>query len=332
MASFIKGLFTEKPIFFEKDIPDLYGKVFIITGGTGGIGLELATMLFHANASRIYLLGRSDEAGETAKLSIASSAPPPEVNTRSTPGNDVVQFIHLDLSDLSSVKEASKTFLERETRLDIIWHNAAIMLAPEGSKSKQGHELTFSTNVLGPFLLEHFLTPVLIHTAKRSDASKESVRSCWAGSGDSVAPPGEDGIVWDDWGLDGPSYSGFDGRTRRYMQSKAANAILATQMALRYPELTTCGFNPGAIRTNIARHAPGILAAFHNLTAASPRYGELTEVYAGFAKEVAEANGCFVVPYGRIGKPHPIVQDGVEKRDGGERLWKLCDSLVSSFY
>ncbi|KAI1351517.1 hypothetical protein F5Y01DRAFT_121655 [Xylaria sp. FL0043] len=332
MASFIKGLFTEKPIFFEKDIPDLDGKVFIITGGTGGIGLELSTMLFHANASKIYLLGRSEEAGETAKLNITSSAPPPEVNPHTTPGNDVVQFMRLDLSDLSSVKEAAKTFLERETRLDIIWHNAAIMLAPEGSKSKQGHELTFATNVLGPFLLQHFLTPVLIHTAKLSDASKESVRSCWAGSGDSVAPPGEDGIVWDDWGLDGPSYSGFDGRTRRYMQSKAANAILATQMALRYPEFTSCGFNPGAIRTNIARHAPGILAAFHNLTAASPRYGALTEVYAGFAREVAEANGCFVVPYGRIGKPHPIVQDGIEKRDSGERLWKLCDALVSPFY
>ncbi|KAI1275266.1 hypothetical protein F5Y07DRAFT_370310 [Xylaria sp. FL0933] len=332
MASFIKGLFTEKPIFFEKDIPDLYGKVFIITGGTGGIGLELATMLFHASASRIYLLGRSEEAGESAKLSIISSAPPPEVNPRTTPDNDVVHFIHVDLSDLSSVKEAAKTFLERETRLDVIWHNAAIMLAPEGSKSKQGHELTFATNVLGPFLLQHFLTPVLIDTVKRSDASKESVRSCWAGSGDSVAPPGEDGIVWDDWGLDGPIYPGFDGRTRRYMQSKAANAILATHMALQYPEFTSCGFNPGAIRTNIARHAPGILAAFHNLTAASPRYGALTEVYAGFAKEVAEANGCFVVPYGRIGKPHPIVQDGIEKRDSGERLWTLCDSLVSPFY
>ncbi|TGJ81807.1 hypothetical protein E0Z10_g6960 [Xylaria hypoxylon] len=332
MASFIKGLCTEKPIFLEKDIPDLHGKVFIVTGGTGGIGLEVAKILYHANASRIYLLGRSEEAGETANLSITSSVPSPGVNSRTTPGNNVIRFIHLDLSDLSSVKEAAQSFLESETRLDVIWHNAAIMLAPEGSKSKQGHELTFATNVLGPFLLQYFVTPILVHTAKQPDASKESVRSCWASSGESVAPPGEDGIVWDDCGLDGPGYSGFDGRTRRYMQSKAANAILATQMALRYPELTSCGFNPGAIKTNITRHAPGILASFFNLTAASPRYGALTEVYAGFGKEVAEVNGCFVVPYGHIGKPHAIVQDGIEKRNSGERLWSLCEGLVSVFY
>ncbi|KAI0457545.1 hypothetical protein F5B21DRAFT_501275 [Xylaria acuta] len=332
MASFIKGFCTEKPNFLEKHIPDLHGKVFIVTGGTGGIGLELAKILYHANASRVYLLGRSEEAGETTKLSITSSAPPPEVNPRITCGNDAIQFIRLDLSDLSSVKEAAQSFLRRETRLDVIWHNAAIMLAPEGSKSKQGHELTFATNVLGPFLLQHFLTPILVQTATQSDASRESVRSCWASSGDSVAPPGEDGIVWDDWALDGPDYTGFNGRTRRYMQSKAANAILATQMALRHPEFTSCGFNPGAIKTDIARHAPGILASFHNLTAASPRYGALTEVYAGFAKDVADANGCFVAPYGHIGKPHAIIQDGIEKRDSGERLWSLCEALVSAFY
>ncbi|KAI0447116.1 hypothetical protein F4803DRAFT_559023 [Xylaria telfairii] len=321
MASFIKGLHTEKPNLLEKHIPDLNGKVFMITGGTGGIGLELAKILYHANASRIYLLSRSEEAGETAKLSITSSISPPEVDPRVTCGSDAIQFIRLDLSDLSSVKEAAQLFLQKETRLDVIWHNAAIMLAPEGSRSKQGHELTFATNVLGPFLLQHFLTPILVQTTTQPDTSRDRVRSCWASSGDS-----------DDWGLDGPDYSGFNGRTRRYLQSKAANAILGTQMALRHPEFTSCGFNPGAIKTDIMRHAPGILASFHNLMAGSPRYGALTEVYAGFAKEVADANGRFVVPYGHIGKPHPVVQDGIEKRSSGERLWRLCEALVSAFY
>jgi NAD(P)-dependent dehydrogenase (short-subunit alcohol dehydrogenase family) len=159
------------------------------------------------------------------------------VTARSTPINDAVRFILLDLSDLSSIKEAAQLFLSSEDRLDVLWHNAAIMLAPTGCKSKQGHELTFATNVMGPFLLQHFLTPILQAMAQRPDAPKGSVRACWAASGDSVVPPGEDGMLWDDWALDGPEYSGFDGRTRRYMQSKAANAILATEMAVSAPRI-----------------------------------------------------------------------------------------------
>lgn len=251
---------------------------------------------------------------------------------RSAPGTDAVRFIRLDLSDLSSVKEAAQEFLSSETRLDVLWHNAAIMLAPEGSKSKQGHELTFATNVLGPFLLQHLLTPVFIETTKKPDTSRSSVRSCWASSGESVAPPGEDGIDWDDWALEGPRYSGFEARTKRYIQSKAANTILAAEMAVRHPEFTSCAFNPGAIRTNIARHAPGFMQRAMALFAASPRMGALTELYAGFAPEMGQANGCFVVPYGHIGKTHRCVHDGIEKRNSGERLWNLCDALVSAFY
>ncbi|KAI0406239.1 hypothetical protein F4802DRAFT_596592 [Xylaria palmicola] len=133
MASFIKGFCTEKPTFFEKDIPDLQGKVFIVTGGTSGIGLELAKILYHADVLKIYLFSRSEEAGETAKLSIVSSLPPPGVNSRAIPSSNAIRFIHLDLSGLTIVKEAAREFLETETRLDVIWHNAAIMLAPEGT-------------------------------------------------------------------------------------------------------------------------------------------------------------------------------------------------------
>jgi retinol dehydrogenase 12 len=289
-------------------------------------------MLYHANASRIYILGRSEEAGKSAAAEITSLSTPADVKPRSAPSTDAVRFIRLDLSDLSSVKEAAQEFLDSETRLDVLWHNAAIMLAPEGSKSKQGHELTFATNVLGPFLLQHLLTPVLIETTKKPDASRSSVRSCWASSGTSVAPPGEDGIDWDDWALEGPGYSGFDARTKRYIQSKAANTILAAEMTVRHPEFTSCAFNPGANKTNIARHASGFMQRAFSLVAASPRMGALTELYAGFAPEIAQANGCFIVPYGQIGKTHPCVHDGIEKRNSGERLWILCDKLVSAFY
>ncbi|OPB44752.1 short chain dehydrogenase [Trichoderma guizhouense] len=330
--AFLRSYFTTKPALLEKDVTDLKGKVFIITGGTGGIGLELAKILYHANATRIYILSRSAQSGDTAIGLIKTSQSPPGMKQRSAKDEDTVRFIALDLGDFSSIKSAAESFLKLETRLDVIWHNAAVMLAPEGSVSKQGHELTFATNVFGPFLLQHFLTPIMLQTSRNPATVKGSVRVCWAASGDGVVPPGEDGIVWDDWKLSSPEFGGFKGRTARYMQSKAGNAILAAEMAKLHPEIISCAFNPGAIKTDIARHAPWFLQVVHNLMSHPVRFGALTELYAGFSDEVAKKNGCFVVPFGQIGTTVPKVEAGIAERNTGKRLWDLCDEHVRDYY
>jgi protochlorophyllide reductase len=292
----------------------------------------VATALFHANATRVYLLGRSDSAGETAINTIAKSEPPGDMKHRSASGDDVVKFLHLDLADLQSIKHTAEAFLAAETRLDVIWHNAGVMAPPEGSVSKQGHELSFATNVLGPFLLQQFLTPILLNTANSDTAPKGSVRTCWAASVEFPDPPGQDGILWDDWGLTSSEFSGLVGRTQRYVQSKWANTILAIEMAKRYPQIVSASFNPGAIKTDLTRHAPGILKSIQGMLSYPVRLGALTELHAGFGNDVAEYNGCYLIPWGEIGTPIPKVVEGIEKRASGERLWNLCDSLVKEFY
>ncbi|KAM0447571.1 hypothetical protein ACHAO4_008898 [Trichoderma viride] len=332
MATFLRSYFPSKPTFLEKDVPSLKGKVFAITGGTGGIGLELARILYHANATKVYLLSRSPESGEKAIEHIMVSEPPLGMRPRSSQQREALCFLKLDLADLSSVKETAESFLKLETRLDVIWHNAAVMLAPEGSVTKQGHELTFATNVFGPYLFQHHLTPIMLQTAQNPATPKGSVRVCWAGSGAAVAPPGQDGIVWEDWGLSPPEFQGFNGRTMRYTQSKAANAILAAEMAKLHPDIISCAFNPGGIKTDIARHAPWYLQAFHNLMSHPPRFGALTELYAGLSEDVAERNGCFVVPFGHIGGTVSKVEEGILQRNSGTKLWDLCNEKVRDFY
>jgi retinol dehydrogenase-12 len=254
------------------------------------------------------------------------------MSPRSSEQGEALRFLKLDLADLSSVKETAMSFLKLETRLDVIWHNAAVMLAPEGSKSKQGHELTFATNVFGPYLLQHHLTPIMRQTAQDTDTPKGSVRVCWAGAGSAVAPPGQDGIVWEDWELSPPEFVGFKGRTMRYTQSKAANAILAAEMAKLYPDIISCAFNPGGIKTDIARHAPWYLQVFHNLMSHPVRFGALTELYAGLSEDVAQRNGCFVVPFGYIGGTVPKVEEGILQRNSGTKLWDLCNEKAEGFY
>jgi NAD(P)-dependent dehydrogenase (short-subunit alcohol dehydrogenase family) len=43
----------------------------------------------------------------------------------------------LDLSDLATVKPAVEEFLKQETRLDVLFNNAAVMMPPRGSTDKQ---------------------------------------------------------------------------------------------------------------------------------------------------------------------------------------------------
>ena len=296
-------------------------------------------MLYHADASRIYLLSRSSTSGDAAIKAITTSLPHPSVTGRATPGNDVVRFLPLDLSDLSSIQSTAEAFLDKETRLDVLWHNAGIMVAPEGSQSAQDHELTFATNVLGPFLLQHFLTPVMLSTAH--DSPPWSVRVCWAGSGPTVSPPCPDGIQWEDVAL--RDAKGFAARTVRYMQSKAANVLLGAEMQARYGRapsggggIVSCAFNPGAIRTDLARHAPKLLAWVHNTMAGPARNGALVELFCGFAPQVVveceEKGRCFVVPIGKVGRTVDKVEEGIELRGSGKRLWDLCDGLVKEYY
>ena len=73
------------------DIPDQSGKLVIITGATGGIGLEAALVLAEKGAE-VVLAARNPDKGDQAERLIRSRHP-----------EALVRFERLDLADLSSV-------------------------------------------------------------------------------------------------------------------------------------------------------------------------------------------------------------------------------------
>jgi len=79
---------------------------------------------------------------------------------------DSITFLQLDTSNLDSVRKYVTAFLEKFDRLDILINNAG-MLAKFGetTQSKEGFNMTFATNYLGPFLLTRLLIPVLRKSA-----------------------------------------------------------------------------------------------------------------------------------------------------------------------
>lgn len=55
---------------------------------------------------------------------------------RSGKGRGKLESMVIDLADLGTVKGAVKSFLEKEDRLDVLVHNAGVMMPPVGSKDK----------------------------------------------------------------------------------------------------------------------------------------------------------------------------------------------------
>ncbi|KAF3916123.1 hypothetical protein AA313_de0201881 [Arthrobotrys entomopaga] len=314
--------FPPKPQFEEKDVPDLSGRVYMVTGGAGGIGLELAKILYSKNA-KVYIVGRSEANGTTAVNLIKNEYP------KSDGG---IEFLRLDLSDLTTIKPAVEKFLRKEKRLDSVVHNAGVMAAPIDWRTAQGWDIQLGTNVLGPFVLQRHLQPILTDTAKF--APKDSVRVVFLSSISAhVAPPG--GVDYASLESKGTlklsMFAGVDS-SLRYAQSKCANILMAKAYAQKFKDTGVIAVapNPGNLKTDLTRHNPiaGFLMSF---ILYPPRYGALTELYSVASPEIDQSkNGSVIVPWGRIG---PIRHDIIEncEKGGAIKFWDWLEEHTQGF-
>lgn len=190
-------------------------QVFIVTGATSGYGLLLARILYQRNG-KVYLAAR-----DTAKLQQVAD----DLKHDFPNSTGEVDFFHLDLSDLSTIKISADAFLAKESQLHALWHNAGVMIPPQGSKTKQGYELQLGTNNIGPFLLTKLLYPTLAKTAAGLPAN--SVRVIWVSS--SVAPRAPTPAI-DFTNLD---YHNDEWAWIKYGRSKAGNVLQAAALARR---------------------------------------------------------------------------------------------------
>lgn len=186
-----------------------------MTGATGGLGRGLAEILYQRNG-RVYVAARNQ--GKASDVIKAIQAKHPG-------STGELNFLHLNLGDLTTIKKTADDFLSKESRLDVLWNNAAVMVPPQGSKSVQGYELQFATNNLAPFLLTKLLLPTLQRTAET--APKDSVRVIWVSS--SAAEIAPDPAI----DFDNMDYKRDEGIWSKYERSKAGNVLHAAELARR---------------------------------------------------------------------------------------------------
>jgi NAD(P)-dependent dehydrogenase (short-subunit alcohol dehydrogenase family) len=132
------------------------GKVALITGGTYGAGLEVARELSHHGA-RVILCTDDIFRGESALAEIRQTVEKPKI-----------EYQHVDLGDLNSVKDFCKRFMAEYDQLHILINNAEISNIHDRITSAQGHELMFSYNYLSHFALTATLFPLMerVHDAR----------------------------------------------------------------------------------------------------------------------------------------------------------------------
>lgn len=190
----------------------------MVTGGSGGIGQELVDILYSRNA-KIYIAARSQSKTEELITMVKKTHPT---------SSGEMKFLSLQLDDLTTIKKTAEEFLSQESRLDILWNNAGVMVPPQGSKTVQGWEQQLGINNLGHFLLTDLLRPALEAAAKVA-ADKSSVRVVWVSSSAADAAP-TPAIDFDNVNYD----KAEEGPWTKYARSKAGNALHSIEFARRY--------------------------------------------------------------------------------------------------
>ena len=144
------------------NIPDLTGKVVIVTGGNSGVGYEAAKEFARKGAQTI-LACRSMQKGQTAIDLIRKEIP-----------TAPAEIMQLDLASLASVRSFVETFKSKFDRLDILVNNAGIMWLPD-RKTEDGFERHFGTNHLGHFALTGLLIDLIQKTPQARVVTVSSI-------------------------------------------------------------------------------------------------------------------------------------------------------------
>jgi NAD(P)-dependent dehydrogenase (short-subunit alcohol dehydrogenase family) len=287
---------------------DLSGKVAVITGASGGIGLETARAL--ASAGATVVLGNRDEAKAAAAADDIRRALP----------DAKVELGTLDLTSLDSVRQFAAWVAEHHERVDLLVNNAGVMATPF-DRTADGFELQFGTNHLGHFLLTNLLIPQIVAAAPARIVNLTS-------GGHQIG-----GIDWDDPNYHQREYAAWPA----YGQSKTANILFTTELERRLGDRGVHAFavHPGLVGTDLDRYLSDDDRAWlekrvgkAGVFSKSPAQGASTSVFAATAPDLAQQGGAYLEDC----HVSEAVAEHARGADKAERLWAMSEDLVGQVF
>ncbi|KAJ7556970.1 hypothetical protein O6H91_05G106400 [Diphasiastrum complanatum] len=262
-------------------------------------------------------MGRNVEAASKVKEDILHSIPQARV-----------EVLEGDLSSLASVKQCANDFLALKSPLNILINNAGVMASPY-QLSKDGIEMQFATNHVGPFLLTYLLMDKMKETARESGIEGRIINVSSVGH-TFLAPKG--GIAFDTINNEA-KYNPW----KAYGQSKLANVLHASELSRQLKEqgvnITTNSVHPGAINTNLLRHIPmykgakailnhlGMFIGFRTVT-----QGASTQCFVALNPKAKGVTGKYFSDCKEV-KPSKYARDP----DLAKKLWDFSIGLTSQY-
>ncbi len=280
------------------ELQRMEGKVVLVTGASSGLGLAAAEGFARLGAT-LWLVVRSPERGEQARVRIAERS-----------GNGDVHVGVCDLSELESVRRFAERLRDQVRRLDVLVNNAGVMTEARGV-SVDGIELTFATNVVGPFLLTNLLIPLLEQStpARIINVSSGGMYTQKLRVDDLQSDRGE---------FDGP---------KAYARTKRAEVILTELWAeqLAGTGVVVHAMHPGWSDTPGVRSSLPRFAKVTRPLLRTPAQGADTIVWLGAAAEPSRSSGRFW--HDRRPRSTHRLRSTRETPQERERLWAACVGL-----
>ena len=293
------------------DVPDLSGRVAVVTGANRGLGREV-TRLLAGRGARVIMACRDEAGGEAAAAAL-----------RAAGGTGALEVRPLDLASLASVVKFAAG-LAGEPRLDLLGNNAGLMAVDRGLTA-DGFETHIGVNHLGHFALTARLLPLL-----RATAGSRVVTMSSMGARLGHVDVGD--LLWERRPYD---------RWQAYFQSKLANLLFTLELDRR---LRTAGAegadgaataalaaHPGGARTSLGHHGrswTNRLVPLWTPFLQPASLGALGFVRA--ATDPAARGGDYYGPVFQAWGPHVRERPSRQARDPGlaAQLWEESERLT----
>lgn len=298
---------------------DLSGKCIVVTGASGGLGLETARALASRGA-RVVLAARDRQKLDSACSRIRQAVPDADLSV-----------LLLDLASLSRVRTAAEECIGKFSRIDRLINNAGVMFCPL-MRTEDGFELQFGVCHLGHFLFTGLIMPALI----RGDETR--IINLTSG-----------GHALGDIDFEDPNFLSrpYD-KWQSYGQAKSANVLFSVSLTNRLAQfgITSNAVHPGMIpETDLGRYLRQedyeYLMAMGNpedFAIKSLKAGAATSVWAATAPELSGTGGLYLEDC-QIAcvNDEESVAHGFRSRvvdpERADRLWALSEELVGErFY